>query len=88
MHIVSVHFCTVNQLNWTNPDLTKPAVDDLNQWFTHVSNTVWTIHLSLVNVRKLMYFVHCCNFAMYVIQPFYCLHSPLQTLNAFLTTMQ
>jgi hypothetical protein len=37
---------TVKQLNWTNPDLSKPAVDDLNQWFTHVSNTVRTIHLS------------------------------------------
>ena len=35
---LSLSTCTVKQLNCTNPDLSNPAVDNLNQWFTHVSN--------------------------------------------------
>ena len=37
---LSLNTCTVKQLNWTNPELSNPAVDNLNKWFTHVSNRV------------------------------------------------
>ena len=37
---LSLYTCTVKQLNCTNQDLSNPMVDNLNQWFKHVSNRV------------------------------------------------
>ena len=34
---VSVHLCCKLVLNYTNPDLSNPVVDNLNQWFTQYS---------------------------------------------------
>ena len=36
----------------------------------------------------LMYFVQHCNFAMYFIQPFDCLHSPLESCIKYIESMQ
>ena len=49
---------TFKQLNCINPDLSNPAVDNLTQWFTHVSNRVYSctaVQLHL-HCKQIIYF--------------------------------
>ena len=64
----TLYICTFKHLNCTNPDLSNPAVGNLNQWFTesvHLYNcvsgcTAVQLHCSPVSVhlycKQIIYF--------------------------------
>ena len=50
---VAVHLFSKLVLTYTKPNLSNPAVDNLNQWFTHVSSRVSNLRLSQLHPPKL-----------------------------------